>query len=671
MKSRHLAPIAHHLLSYSLYLLAAVWITWPLVTVFSTRLVGHPFGDSYEYARHIWWIKTTLQNGGPLFHDALLAYPDGLSNNWLWGNPLQSFPAWLLAFAMPLPAAFNLSLLLTLALNGWAVYVLAAHLTGQRGPAWVSGLVFMAYPTFQGHIAAGHTGLLVLWGIPLYVYGLIRLRESRNRRWLLFTALFFLVSLLGNTLILIYMLLPITALWTLTLLWRREWAALRWTIAAVVGGGLIASPFLIPVALDIVSAPARLQESGDIAFSADLLALVSPSFQHPVFGQLTYTHQVLGIDPFEKMAYLGIAVTLLILIAVRQQAARWWLLLGGLCWIASLGSVLKVLDAPLLVTAGGYETYITLPGLFFRFIPLLSSTRTPARFNFTLALSAAVLAGYGLVALWPQLTRRRLGYAVCALVSVFILWEYQAFWSPQGIPDTPTIPGIVPDAITALADRNDIRAVLDIPWEHLLTDKDALYLQTGHQHPLIAGHITRRTPVNPAELSILQQTLDPALLDAVGADIIILHKDWDNAAGQTEARTRQQLGTPFYEDERIAAFEAPPVTDTPQWQLVLPDTTVIRDQVSVYFYTPVPGWVELGAGLRADQRTITLSYDDQVVQSWPINGAADIRGAAFVEQAGYHTLTLSAIPACPAPVSSVLICDEIPMTDLAVTFTPQ
>ena len=47
----------------------------------------------------------------------------------LWSLPLQSFPAWLFAFVMPLPAAFNLAALLTLALNGWAMFFLVRYLT--------------------------------------------------------------------------------------------------------------------------------------------------------------------------------------------------------------------------------------------------------------------------------------------------------------------------------------------------------------------------------------------------------------------------------------------------------------------------------------------------------------------------------------------------------------
>ena len=116
------------LLVYGFYFLVTLVITYPLVTVIGTRMIGHPFGDAYEYTHHIWWMKTALQTGQNPFFMPNLLYPDGLSATLLWSLPLQSFPAWLFAFVMPLPLAFNLAALLTLAANGWAMFVLVGHL---------------------------------------------------------------------------------------------------------------------------------------------------------------------------------------------------------------------------------------------------------------------------------------------------------------------------------------------------------------------------------------------------------------------------------------------------------------------------------------------------------------------------------------------------------------
>src|SRR5690606_35110736 len=107
----------------------------------------------------IWWIKTALQTGQDPFFMPNLVHPDGVPAPLLWSIPLQSFPAWLLAFVLPLPLAFNLPALITLALNGWAMCLLVRYLLGGRGgfranpyvdvstaSALVAGLIFMIYP---------------------------------------------------------------------------------------------------------------------------------------------------------------------------------------------------------------------------------------------------------------------------------------------------------------------------------------------------------------------------------------------------------------------------------------------------------------------------------------------------------------------------------------------
>ncbi|MBE0689567.1 MAG: hypothetical protein IH587_05525, partial [Anaerolineae bacterium] len=142
------------------FLIVAVCITYPLITVWSTHFAGHPFSDSYEIARHIWWINHALKTGQPLFFQPLLLFPQGMPSVYFWGNPLQLFPAWLFAFVIPLPAAYNTQILLTLVLNGWAMFALARHLTGSAPAALIAGAVYMAFPTMQGHLAAGHVGLL-------------------------------------------------------------------------------------------------------------------------------------------------------------------------------------------------------------------------------------------------------------------------------------------------------------------------------------------------------------------------------------------------------------------------------------------------------------------------------------------------------------------------------
>jgi hypothetical protein len=730
-------PFWIHLAVTAFYALAAILVTWPLLSQMGERIVGHPFGDAYEYTHHIWWMHEALRSGQSPFFQPLLLYPNGLQAAWLWGAPLQSFPAWLFMFIMPLPAAFNLQALLTLTLNGWAMWLFShkllaisnqpktenirefepprregrqeeeartSALSTQHSalntppsslssphhffPALLAGLVFMLYPAFQGQLAAGHTGLLVLWPVPLLALVLLRLvnltphpplhnmergrtlrigLSKRDLRLIFAAAVCFMMSLWGSVLLLIYVLTPLLGVYAAYLLWRREWMALLRLIAALGLGALLSAPFLLPILREQIGQPMVLQEDGSVRYSASLLGIVSPSFYHPLFSGLEYPRRVLGIDPFEGASYAGIVAAALALIAIwKVRRARGWLAAAALAWVFSLGPLLKLFDSPLALRVDGYATHISLPWALFQNLPVLSIARTPGRFNFAVGFAVAVLAGYGAAYLWARLKASVRPFVLLALMAL-IAFEYQFFW------ELPTVPATIPDAIAALGARDDVRAVFDIPWEHRLTDKDAMYLQTGHGLPMIAGHITRTTPLNPAVGYLLQRTLDPALLERAGADIIILHKQWDDEAGLTDAFLRVRLGAPIFEDERFAVFDVPPYTgDAPGFIASVELPEAIADQGSIYFYAPQPGTVTLRGQVAADgARRARLALDSEIILEWTVQGQIGLDVPVELDSAGYHTLTIAADPPCPVDSDPTLRCNALRVSDVELeNYTP-
>jgi len=573
-----------HLTIYLFYLAVAVLITWPLVTVFSTHFAGYPFGDAHEMTRHIWWFKYALQNGLPLIDQPLLGYPDGMPGVILWSDPLQFFPAWLFAFVMPLPAAYNLQALLNLALNGWAAYYLIWNLTNHRSAAVLGGVIFLAAPTMQGHLAGGHGGLLVQWPLPLLALHLLAIIRQPSTphsqlvpqysvlstqyfplvtRHSLLATIFFFLTPLGHTLQLIYAVLPLVGVLSLTLIVQRKWMALARVIGVSIAGTILLGLFLLPVFSATFGTSAYTDEGGGVTYSADLLSVVTPSFEHPIFGQWEYTHRVLGINNVEGSSYVGLVAAILMVIAVwKNRAARWWFLLAIVAYLLSLGPLLKIFDAPVQTVVDGVETYITLPWGAVYHLPGFNLARTPGRFNFLLALTVAVLAAYGfshfrLPSSKPQLSPQSsvlspfdssliTRYSLLVTFLLLILFEYQSFWP------LPTYSAEIPTPVGALAARDDVRAVFNLPWDNVLAAKDALWLQTAHEKPMIAGQVTRKTPVSPAKLTILQNTLDLALLDAAGVDIVIVHKTYDAALAE---QVRAKLGDPFYEDDKLALFE--------------------------------------------------------------------------------------------------------------------
>ncbi len=515
-----------HIAVFGFYLVVTLIVTFPGITSLSTRFLGHETGDSIEMARHIWWFGQALRTGQDLFYQPLMAYPDGLSGILLWAHPLQFFPAWLFGLLLPLALAFNLTMLLSLALNGWAMYWLMGHLLKRDDtPPLVAGLIFMIFPTVQGHLFAGHTSLMVQWPVPLYIYALLRLIERPARRYFGLAVLFFVASVAGHGIQFIHMQIPLTGVFVLVLLWRREWHNAGRVLRVAVVGSLIMLIFLVPLAIEAVNTPALSDDSGSVTYSLDLLAIVTPSFGNPVFDRmLNYPRQVLGTNLVEGSAYLGIISTSLAGIGLwKWRESRWWLLLAVVAWILALGSLLKVFNSPVLLERGTYQTYVTLPWSAFSDLPLFSLARSPGRFAFALGLALAVMAGYGMAAVTANRQRNR-QWLMAGVLMAGIIFEYQIYWP------FPTVPAEVPTPIADIANRDDVRAVFNVPTGNPLATKQAMYLQTAHERPIIGGQMTRQTPVNPAVLNLLEGTLNPGLLDAAGVDFVIVHRQYADEA---------------------------------------------------------------------------------------------------------------------------------------------
>ena len=658
----------HHLLVFLLYLLVAVGLTFPVITSLSTQFLGGDTSDAYEMARHIWWFKTAIQSGSDIFWQSNLGYPDGFSGVTLWANPLQFFPMWLFAFFMPLPMAYNITILLTMALNGWAMYFLARHRFqhDHHVPALIAGLIFMIFPVFQGHLFDGHAGLMVQWAIPLLIYSLFEYADSGERRWFLWSVLFFVLAPSGHMLQIIYLLLPLMGLFLLARLYQRDYIGCSRVIGVGIIGGVILLLYLSPVINDTLQTSQYAKAGGHVRYSVDLLGVASPSFQNPFWGDITsYSSRVLGVNIAEGSSYAGVLGIFLALIGVfSKRHARWWLLVAGISWLFALGPVLKLFDQPVTVMIAGYETIIPLPYALFMDLPIFELARTPGRFMFLFALAFAMMAGYGMSTLWTgQMVRksnRIFRYIIIVGFALLIFKDYQFF------EEFPTSPAHIPQAIYELNARDDIRAVFNVPYDNLLSAKEALYLQTAYGKSLIAGQVSRETPVDVAKLALLQTFETPLLTDA-GADIVIINKPRAEQMGQLDTliqSARVHLGEAFYEDERFALFETPisnaepesAYTETPD---KTPDVT--------YIYKEQPGWLEYSATLNGDNRTIHMLLNDELLHTWVIDGETQITLPLPIGRRGYNTFRIELDPPCPEQIThEMLVCRTVTLSDIQI-----
>jgi hypothetical protein len=178
--ARRTFGFAHALLTYLVFALGVVAVTWPLAL--------HPgsLWPPHHDARVFTWVMTSMARRlvtDPLhlFHgnafypaDQSLAYTElllppsllGLPG-FLWGNPLLTY---------------NLLLLGLWPLNGLSMAWVAWRLTGSRGGGWLAGAVFCLSPYFTGYYLEFQMLLAAL--LPLTVWAWARWLETGKRLWL-------------------------------------------------------------------------------------------------------------------------------------------------------------------------------------------------------------------------------------------------------------------------------------------------------------------------------------------------------------------------------------------------------------------------------------------------------------------------------------------------------
>jgi hypothetical protein len=654
--------------------------------------LGAGYGDQFENARIVWWTQYALQHGASPFYQSLLGYPDGFFSAAQWAQPLGYLPAAILSFITGPVAAVTLWTLIELVLNGLSAFVLcrallAVNLTEkssiqpaiERAGRWlaglIGGLVFMAFPAMQGHLSAGHINVLALYGLPVYALCLWRITNGAAKwRTVLLGALMIVVTAAGDTDQAVYTLFPMTLFWlAYQVLWQRR---TLWT-RAVIGrlsllfalGILFLVPFFAPLALQLSASDktADLQQVGWVSYSTDPLSFVSLSPFTPWGSALapTYARTVLGTNSTEGAAYLGIVVTALCLVGLLARTRRQWLpwltvALGAAMF--SLGPFLKWTDQPIVYTLGTYKSYLTLPWAVFQTLPILNASRTPGRFNLTTGLAVAVIAAGGMYVVLTRFQRRTIQLVITAALFVGIGVEYQLF------APTLTTSAAVPAYMTDLAQRSDVRAVFDIPWDDNLAAKDALYWQTVHHQPMIAGQALRTTPVDPAKLNVLQAAaignssvpIALTVLDRAGVDVVIVHL---SALPTTVsmAQINMRLGQPVFRDDRVVIYNVP---KTP-YQFGAKDTFSVLslDRQTLSVYAPANGYVTFGnfpAG--SGQSPALLTVDGQ---------PAGLDSGWLHLTAGYHTVQRASAGGLPSDLATFMPEHSAPLLQLAQLLTFQ
>ncbi len=610
-------------------------LTWPLVRYGDRAIPGDAF-DGWQNYWNLWWMrKAILEEHTHPYFTPFLYHPTGVS---LWFQTLNPFNG-LVSLPVQLAGngfwAYNAVVFLSFVLAGYGATLLAAAVLGRLpgatlaqtwAAALTAGTVFTFSPFHFAHLL-GHMQVFSLEWAPFFVlYLLMALRPAvrRRRRAVGLAAFFLILAGLCDWYLVLYLgwLVLGYALWLAA--GRRFGKPQLAALAGIFGlFGLVMAPLWVPMVSESLRFDFMRPPPGQIEqLSADLLAFLLPSAQHPLWGAwAAQWRRLLPVSPSESTLYLGLVATLLALYGLRRYGRRlaFWAMAGAVFAVFALGPVLHI-GGQVVRWPDGRP--VMLPYALVLSLPFLEIARTVARYALMVTLCLGLLAAGGVQALLGA--RSRLWPAALALF--LIVFEYTAFPYPISPPDTPAW-------YHTLARDPRSGAVLNLPmtWDR----PNYLLFQTVHGKPLTAGYISRTDPrTYPERVPVLSDfrhggpdinAVDVARYAATVfafADIRWVVVDRYQMPGGEERRHTEALvqaifaeDAPVYEDERISVYETRPPSQPlpfielgPDWGPWQPGPfRHLRGEATLIIHSPDATWRELIVSPPAE--TLIL-YDD-------------------------------------------------------------
>jgi hypothetical protein len=514
-----------------LFVALTIAMTWPQLSVMGTRVY-----DADDPLLSIWrvsWIAHILPINplelfnGNIFHPEkrTLAYTDAVLLQGLAGAPL----IW---GGVSRVTTYNVLLLLSIALSGWAMWRYALHLTGSVSAGILAGIVFAFVPYRFDHYH--HLELQATFFMPLALLYFDRAIETGTKRhaWLAMAAFVGQVySCIYYSVFLATAMIPLAAL-------RLWWSTPQARVAfarAIVPAGLVAlvavSPYAVAYGLNRASLGERLDRD-ILLYSATLRNYLATPEANVVHGWWAN-----AFGQSERMLFpgvLAIALAIAGLLSIDRRRIE-LIVIGVTGFVISLG-----LNTPF---------YDVLRAVIFPYRGL----RAPARASILLFLALAALAAFG----WTRVVRhssRPVTALATMLMAALLLGEYRSRM------DTWLNVRTRPPEVSRWLASQPRSVVAEVPFAraealHSISDGFYMFNSTWHWQPIVNGYsgffpktfleLAEHTASFPDDASI-------EYLKQRGVDLLVIHGSLMSAAelGRVTARLLARPDT-----EALARFE--------------------------------------------------------------------------------------------------------------------
>jgi hypothetical protein len=431
----------NHLIAFLICLLLGVIFTLPGSLSPRSVLLGYP-GDNYQHAWFLWHFAHTVSHAENPFYTGLIYFPNRVNLAWSTTDPLAGTLALPVSLLAGPAVAYNLSLILQLALAAFFARLLCLRICRSETTALIGGVIFGFSPFLLAQ-ALGHLSLVTAFPIPLFVLALDAVLRRQNPSWklgvglgiaLLLTAFAHYNYTVLCVLFGFFMLVIEIALEGVGPI-KRAWKALSVGAVTFFVGF---APLLRMLLRDPSGMPVSRGSGHFEQFSADALGFLIPSWNHILLGHFVRElNPKLFVAGFEGTVYIGPIVLALASLGAwkgRKEHKRWVVrasILGFLFYLLSLGPQIRVLGKSLGVAGPAALLYRI------RFAEFISA---PARFHVLVALCVAILSSLGVAFLIESFRSRWRQYALVSLVAVLLLLDYLTVPFPRSSIVDPAAP---------------------------------------------------------------------------------------------------------------------------------------------------------------------------------------------------------------------------------------
>lgn len=455
----------------AIFLFITLLMTYPLVKDIANFVpgIGNDNGDTFIFLWNAWWLKKAAGGGAELFFTDFLFWPNGVSLVFHTFNLFNTVLISLLSEMLGLVRAFNIVYLFSLWLSASFTYFLVKEVWKSRLAGLVAGVIFAFSPFVWAH-SLGHFNLVTIWPFAALMWLFYRIYRLKNWKEAIGAGILLSLILYNDYQYFVYaIILSVMFIVYYQFFGEKkkfkEWY-LSWIVVVVVVLIMIFPMFWRGWSVFREFAPTALLSEVKY-WSADLMSFVTPSWQHPIWGQwgLEINQQYFA-SKTESVLFVGYGVLLLFVISViifligkKKTDFIFWFGVALIFGLLSLGPILKIYGIDEF-SINDINYNIALPYLWLYKLPFWAVARVPARFFAVMILAVAVIASYVVARLDRKMPNYKVGryavYCLVLLVVVEIIFEYSAW--PLSLQKIS-----IPPVYNAIKDDQQNVAILELP----------------------------------------------------------------------------------------------------------------------------------------------------------------------------------------------------------------